>query len=73
MGLPGHALKVSILMVSARLAAKWREAKAGTNEQEMAVATPEQMSKLKTSRKLDLFETTCKVLRILKSIEIIGT
>ena len=31
--------------------------------------TPEQMSRLSLSKKLDLFKTTCKILKILKAIE----
>ena len=45
------------------------EAKAGTNEQETAVPTPEQLSNVKMNHDLDLFRTTCKVLRIPKALE----
>ena len=45
------------------LAMKWLEANAGTSKQEMAVSV---------SKKLELLETTCKVLRIPKAIEIFG-
>ena len=48
---------------------KWHEANAGTNEQEMAVPTHEQMSKVSLSRKVDLFKTTCQTLRLTKAIE----
>ena len=51
------------------LAVRWLEANAGTSEQETAVPTPEQLSNVEMSRKLDLFRTTCKVLRIYKAIE----
>ena len=52
------------------LAVRWLEANANTSEQETAVPpTPEQLSNVKMSRKLDLFRTTCKVLRIPKAIE----
>ena len=51
------------------LSVRWLEANADTNEQETAVPTPEQLSNVKMSRELDLFRTTCKVLRIPKAIE----
>ena len=51
------------------LAVRWLEANAGTSEQETAVPTPEQLSNLKLNHDLDLFRTTCKVLRIPKAIE----
>ena len=41
----------------------------GTSEQETAVPTPEQLSNVKMNRSLDLFSTTCKILRIPKAIE----
>ena len=51
------------------LAVRWLEANAGTSEQETAVPTPEQLSNVKMNRSLDLFRTTCKILRIPKAIE----
>ena len=51
------------------LAVRWLEANADTSEQKTAVPTPEQLSNVKMSRELDLFRTTCKVLRIPKAIE----
>ena len=39
----------------------------------MAVPTPEQLSKMSVSKKLDLYKTTCKNLRIPKAIEMIWT
>ena len=48
---------------------RWLEANADTSQQETAVPTPEQLSNVKMSRELDLFRTTCKVLRIPKAIE----
>ena len=68
-GLPDQTQNVMILLVSAILAVRWLEANAGTTEQEMAVPTPEQLSKVSLSKILDLFRTTCKVLRIPKAIE----
>ena len=66
MGLPDQAQIVSILVVSAVLTV----VNAGTSEQEMAVPpTPEQLSKVSVSKKLDLFKTTGKVLRIPEAIE----
>ena len=68
-GLPDQNQQVSIVVVSAMLAVRWLEADADTSEQETAVPTPEQLSNVKMSRKLDLFRTTCKVLKIPKAIE----
>ena len=68
-GLPDQNQQVSIVVVSAMLAVRWLEANADTSEQETAVPTPEQLSHVKMSRELDLFRTTCKVLRIPKAIE----
>ena len=68
-GLPDQNQQVSIVVVSAILAVRWLEANADTSEQETAVLTPEQLSNVKMSRELDLFGTTCKVLRIPKAIE----
>ena len=65
MGLPDQAQNVSILLVSAMLTV----VNAGTSEQEMAMPTPEQLSKVSVSRKMDLFKTTGKVLRIPEAIE----
>ena len=61
--------QVSIVVFSAMLAVRWLEANAGTSGQETAVPTPEQLSNVKMNRSLDLFRTTCKVLRIPKAIE----
>ena len=68
-GLPDQNQQVSIVVVSAMLAVRWLEANADTSEQETALPTPEQLSNVKMSRELDLFRTTCKVLRIPKAIE----
>ena len=68
-GLPDQNKQVSIVVVSAMLAVRWLEANADTSEQETAVPTPEQLSNVRMSRELDLFRTTCKVLRIPKVIE----
>ena len=43
------------------------------NVQEMAVPTSEQLSRVSISKKLDLFRTTCIILRIPKEIEKIWT
>ena len=48
---------------------RWLEANARMKVQEMAVPTPEQLSLVNVSRKLDLFKTTCRILRIPKAIE----
>ena len=58
--LPNQNQQLSIVVVSAMLAMRWLEANEGTSEQETAV---------KINRNLDLFRTTCKVLRIPKAIE----
>ena len=68
-GLPDQNQQVSIVVVSAMLAVRWLEANADTSQQETAVPTPEQLSNVKMSHELDLFRTTCKVLRIPKAIE----
>ena len=68
-GLPDQNQPVSIVVVTAMLAVRWSEANAGTNEQETAVPTPEQLSNVKMSHNLDLFRETCKILRIPKAIE----
>ena len=60
---------VSIVVVSAMLAMRWLEANAGTSEQATVVPTPEQLSNVKMNNNLDLFRTTCKVLRTPKAIE----
>ena len=60
---------MTIVVVMAMLAVRWLEANAGTNEQETAVPTPEQLSNVKMNSNLDLFRTTCKILRIPKAIE----
>ena len=68
-GLPDQNQQVSIVVVSCMLAVRWLEANADTSEQETAVPTPEQLSNVKMSHELDLFRTTCNVLRIPKAIE----
>ena len=60
---------MSTLVVTAKVAVRLPEANAQTNRQEMAVPTPEQLSKVSLSRKLDLFKTSSRILRILKAIE----
>ena len=68
MWLPDQNQQVSIVVVSAMLAMRWLEANAGTGEQKTDVPTPEQLSNVKMNRNLDLFRTTCKILRIPKAI-----
>ena len=68
-GLPDQTQPVSILVVSAMIAVRGLEADAGTSEQEMSVPTPKQLSNVKFENSLDLFRTTCKILRIFKAIE----
>ena len=72
-GLPDQNQKVSIVVVSAMLAVRWLEANAGTSEQETAMPTREQLSNVKMNRNLDLFRTTCKILRIPKALERISS
>ena len=64
--MPDQNQPVSIVVVSAMLAIRWLEANAGTSEQETAVPTPEHLSNVKLNNNLDLFRTTCKLLRIPK-------
>ena len=68
-GLRDQNQQVSIVVVSAMLTVRWLEANAGTSEQPTAVPTSEQLSNVKMNHSLDLFRTTCKVLRIPKAIE----
>ena len=68
-GLPDQNKPVSIVVISAMQAVRLLEANAGTSEQETAVLTPEQLSNVKMNHNLDLFRTTCKVLRIPIAIE----
>ena len=68
-GLPDQNQPVSIVVVSAKLAVRWLEDHAGTSEQETTMPTPEQLSSVKCNHTLDLFRTTCRVLRIPKTIE----
>ena len=68
-GLPYQNQQVSIVVVNAMLAVRWLEASAGISEQETAVPTPEHLSNVKMNHDLNLFRTTCKVLRIRKAIE----
>ena len=58
MELPYQAQNVTILVVNAMLAVRWLEANAGITEQEIAMPTPEQLSRVSISKRLDLFETT---------------
>ena len=60
---------VTILLVSTMLAVRWLKANAGTTEQEMDVPNPEQLGRVSLSKRLDLFRTTCKVLRKTKARE----
>ena len=60
---------MTILVANAMPAVRWLEANAGTTEQEMAVPTPEQLSRVRISKSLNQFKMTCKVLRISKEIE----
>ena len=69
MGLPDQNQPVSIVVVSAMLEMKWLEANAGTSGQETTMPTPEQLSSMRYNHTLDLFRTTCKVLRIPRTIE----
>ena len=69
MGLPDQAQNATIPVVSAMLAVRWLEANVVKTEQEMAVPTPEQLSRVSISKRLDLFKTICKILRIPKEIE----
>ena len=69
MGLPDQSQNVTILVFSTISAVRWLEANAVTTKQEMTVPTPEQLSRVSLSKKLDLFRTSSKTLRIPKAIE----
>ena len=69
MGSPDQAQNVTRFVFRTMLAVRWLEVNAGTTEQEMVVPTPDQLSRVSVSKKLDLLKTTCKVLRITKAIE----
>ena len=69
MGLPDYAQEMSISKFSAMKTVRWLEANAGTNEQEIAVPAPEQLSKVSLSRILDIFNTTCRILWVSEAIE----
>ena len=58
-----------LVVVSANIAVRWLEVNAETSEQEIAVPTLEQLSRVSISKGLDLFKTTSKVLRNSKEIE----
>ena len=62
-------LPMSIVVASAMLTVRWLLAKARIREQETTGPTPEQLSSVKFNNNLDLFRSTCKVLRIPKAIE----
>ena len=67
-GLPDQNQPVSIVLVSAMHAVSCLEANADTSEQDTTVPTPEQLGSVKFNHSLDLFRTTCRVLRISKAI-----
>ena len=67
--LPDQSQHVSIVVVSTMIAVRLFEFNAGTSEQEVTVRTPKQLSNVKFNNNLDLFRTTCKVLRIPRAIE----
>ena len=69
MGLPDQTQNVTILLVRTILAVRRLETNAGTIEQEMDMPTPEQLGRVSLSKRLDLFRTTCKVLRKPKARE----
>ena len=66
-GLPDQNQPVSV--VSAMLVVRWLKANAGMNEQETTMPTPEQLSSVNYNNTLDLFRTSCNVLRIPRAIE----
>ena len=68
-GLPDQNQQVSVMVVCAMLAVRLLEANPCQSEQETAVPTPEQLRNVMMDRNLDIFRTTCKVLRIPKAIE----
>ena len=68
-GLPDQTHPVLILLVSGKISVRCSKANAGTNEQEIAIPTPKQLSNVKFNNNLDRFKTICEVLRIPKAIE----
>ena len=66
MGLPDQTQNVTMLLVSTMLAVRWLKANAGTTKQ---MPNPEQLGRVSLRKRLDLFRTTCKVLRKPKARE----
>ena len=63
MGLPDHRQKVTILVVSTMLALRWIEENV-TKYRESKTPTAESIYAIDYSRRLELFETACKVFAI---------
>ena len=63
LGLPGHQQKVTILVVSTMLALRWMEENV-TKYRESKTPTAESIYAIDYSRRLELFETACKVFAI---------
>ena len=63
LGLPDHQQKVTILVVSTMLALRWIEENV-TKYQELTTPTAESIYAIGYSRRLELFETACKVFAI---------
>ena len=66
-GLPNHWQKVTILVVSTMLALRWIEENV-TKYRESKTPTAESIYAIDYSRRLELFETACKVFAILMEI-----
>ena len=62
-GLPDHRQKVTILVVSTMLALRWIEENV-TKYRESKTSTAESIYAIVYSRRLELFETACKVFAI---------
>ena len=67
--LPDQNQPVSVVVKIAMLAVRWLESNAGTSERGTTVPRREQLSSVKINHNLDLFSTSCRVLRKPKSIE----
>ena len=63
-GLPDHRQKVTFLVVSSMLALRWMEENVTKNRESRALAA-KLIHAIDYSRRLELFETACKVFAIL--------
>ena len=62
-GLPNHRQKMTLLVVSSKLALRWMEENV-TKYRESKIPTAESIHAIDYSRRLELFETACKLFAI---------